>query len=155
MKCIITTVGTSLFTNFNFVSASIEIRYEAIKKERHQEWDHRYESIQSIRNNSELSRWICRNHKDSCAEMASLVSILETEVDDIEVQLLATDTVLSRLAAEMIKMQTIKHPVHGKTVSINFEPDQDVIIGLLVDDAEKFETDGLQYFVKRYIENQC
>ena len=151
MTCIVATVGTSLFTNYNLVSASIEIRYEATKKALHQEWDDRQESIQSIRNNSDFTLWISGHLKESCAEIASLMKIVETEQDDVDVRLLATDTVLSRLAAEIIKEQTISHPAGDKTVSLKFDPAKDVIEGFRVDDAEVFETVGLQNFIRRFV----
>ncbi len=151
MTCIIATVGTSLFTNYNLVSASIEIRYDAIKKALHQEWSDRQESVERIRNNPDFTRWISGHLKESCAEIASLMKIVETEQDDVEIQLLATDTVLSRLAAEMIMTQTITHPVGDKTVSLKFDPAKDVIEGFRVDNADVFQTDGLQHFIRRFV----
>ncbi|HWQ41727.1 MAG TPA: hypothetical protein VN456_06780, partial [Desulfosporosinus sp.] len=151
MKCIVTTVGTSLFTNYLQVSAFIEADYEKIKDATHSEWNDRQSRIQCIRTNSDFKGWVSRHLAASCAEIASLLKIVEYEHDDVHVRLLATDTVLSRLAAEIIAEQTIQHSVSGKTVFVKFDPVRDVIVGFRVDDAEEFETNGLHNFVWRFI----
>lgn len=151
MKCIVTTVGTSLFTNYMLIAPHINSGYNTTKNALHREWDDQKLRIQSIQANPDFTRWISGHLQQSCAEIASLMKIVETEQDDVEVRLLATDTVLSRLAAEMIKTQTIPHPVGGKTVSLKFDPAKDVIEGFRVDNAEVFETDGLQNFIRRFV----
>jgi len=154
MKCVITTVGTSLFTNYNERCAFIKPHYDVLKKSLHREWNDQQVRILQIRNNRKFTQWISGHFADSCAEISSLMKIVESEQDDVQVRLLATDTVLSRLAAEMIAVQNIPHPVDGKTVSIQFDSIKDVINGLQVDNAELFEADGLQCLVQRLIDIQ-
>jgi CRISPR/Cas system-associated protein Csm6 len=150
MSCIVTTVGASLFTNYLEKSDFIKADYKAIKDSLHQDWDNKQSRIGSIKKNADFKSWISRNIKDSCAEIASLLKIIETQKEDVRIRLLATDTILSRLAAELIIEQTITHPVSGEDVIVEFYPERDVIRGLRIDDAEVFETEGLHQFVKRF-----
>ncbi len=151
MRKVITTVGTSIFTNFNRDSDAIQEDYDNLKDSPHRAWDEENERIHSICNNDDFKKWITRHFGTCCAEISSLLKILETEDDDLEVYLLATDTILSRLAAKMIQQQTIMHP-HGKKIILKFNPnDGDVIQGLQVNNANTFETDGLQNFIKRFV----
>jgi CRISPR/Cas system-associated protein Csm6 len=133
------------------IAPHINSGYKETKNSLHREWDDEKLRIESIRNNPEFIRWISSYLKQSCAEIASIMKIVETEQDDVEVRLLATDTVLSRLAAEMIMEQIIAHPVRDKTVSLKFDPIKDVIGGFRVDNAEVFQTDGLQHFIRRFV----
>jgi CRISPR/Cas system-associated protein Csm6 len=150
MSCIVTTVGASLFTNYLEKSDFIKADYKAIKDALHQDWDNKQVRICSIKKNADFKNWISRNLKDSCAEIASLLTIIEIQKIDVRIRLLATDTVLSRLAAELIMEQIITHPVSGEDVTVEFYPERDVIRGLRIDDAEVFETEGLHQFVKRF-----
>lgn len=154
MGSIVTTVGASLFTNYledpeepEFIKAD----YKAIKDSLHQEWDNKEARIRSIKNNPNFQSWISHNLKDSCAEIASLLKIIERQKEDVKIRLLATDTVPSRLAAELIMGQTILHPKTGERVPIEFYPKRDVIKGLRVDDAKVFQKDGLHNFIRRFI----
>lgn len=154
MSCIVTTVGASLFTNYlekAEESEFIKADYEAVKDSLHQEWDNKEARIRSIKNNPNFQSWISHNLKDSCAEIASLLKIIERQKEDVKIRLLATDTLPSRLAAELIMEQTILHPKTGERVLIEFYPKRDVIVGLRVDDAEVFQTDGLHNFIRRFI----
>lgn len=151
MSCIVTTVGASLFTNYLEKSEFIKADYSAIIDSLHQEWDDKQTRIGSIKNNADFSGWIFHNLKDSCAEIASLLKIIEHQKDDLKIRLLATDTVPSRLAAELIKEQTFLHPLTGKEIPVEFYPERDVIPGLRVDDAKVFQKDGLHNFIRRFI----
>lgn len=155
MSCIITTVGASLFTNYledpeepEFIKAD----YKSIKDSLHREWGHKDARIRSIKDNPKFRSWISRNLNDSCAEIASLYKIIKHLLEDnIKIRLLATDTVPSRLAAELIMEQTIPHPVTGEEIPVDFYPNRDVIPGLRVDDAKVFQKDGLHNFIRRFI----
>jgi len=147
MKKIITTVGTSLFTNFNREKDAIEAYYDHLEESPHKGWDFENERIEGIRDETDFNNWISNNLATCCAEISSLIKIAETEKDDLEVYLLATDTVLSRLAAEIIQKQTIPHP-HEKIIDLKFEPEKDVIQGLQVLDANEFQDIGLHELIK-------
>lgn len=149
MKTIITTVGTSLFTNFNDKNKAFIEEYENIEKLPHSYWDVQLELINRIRNCDEFIVWISKNLPLSCAEISSVIKISEEVDDDLNVCLLATDTVLSRLAAEIIKAQVVRSS-NGKNISIIFDHSSDVINGLQINDPTEFETIGLQNLVSRF-----
>ncbi len=163
MSCIVTTVGASLFTNY-FEKAEesefIKADYEAIKDSLYKDWEDCENRINNIKNDPDFRRWISHNLNDSCAEIASLLKILrhlesdseysKYQKDELNIRLLATDTIPSGLAAELIMGQTILHPVTGKKMPVDFFPKRDVITGLRVDDAKVFQKDGLQNFIHRF-----
>lgn len=150
MSCIVTTVGASLFTNYLEKFDFIKADYNAIKDSLHKDWDLKQVRIGSIKKNEDFKKWISRNLNDSCAEIASLLKIIERQKAGVKIRLLATDTVPSRLAAELIMEQTITHPVTGEKVTVDFYPERDVITGLRINNAEVFQTEGLHQFVKRF-----
>lgn len=119
MKKVITTVGTSLFTNFmqdevknkygrDYASISIDAPFKAIEKAKTKAidiWDDSYKHfIRTIRENVE-DFWFDDEFKDNraaSAEISSLLKISEGENERVQVHLVATDTLLSVLAAELI-----------------------------------------------------
>ncbi len=120
MKKIITTVGTSLFSNFqqdevrdkygrDYASISIDGPLKNIENKNpiavkiyEDEYKH---YIRSIKENIE-DYWFgdkFEKNKRASAEIASILKIAEEEPEEVfEVHLVATDTLLSVLAAEMI-----------------------------------------------------
>lgn len=119
MKRIITTVGTSLFTNFmqdevkkkygrDYASVSIESAFNAIEDAKAGAadiWSDRYKhDVRTIQENVE-DFWFddeFEENKVASAEIASLLKISEQEKEKAQVHLIATDTLLSVLAAELI-----------------------------------------------------
>lgn len=119
MKKIITTVGTSLFTNFmqdevkkaygkDYESISINAAFKAIDDEKAMAvdiWNDRYKHfMRTIRENIE-DFWFDDEFKENraaSAEISSLLKIAEREKENVQVHLVATDTLLSVLAAELI-----------------------------------------------------
>ena len=80
------------------------------------------------------------------AEIESILAIYQEQKQDIEVYLLATDTVLSLLASNIIKEILPSYNSAIKSVSI------EVIKGLQVDNPDDFETigfDGLVSFIQK------
>ena len=132
MKKVITTVGTSLFTNFNSKSDAIKNTYEALEDSPHTDWDEENERIDQIRNNEHFKQWISKNLSSSCAEISSTIKIAEKEQDELEVYLIATDTILSRLACEIIIEQKLNN------IQFKFNSNQDVIKDLIVKQGDKF-----------------
>ncbi len=132
MKKVITTVGTSLFTNFNSRSNAIKNTYEDLEDSPHADWNNQKERIEQIRNNEGFKQWISNNLSSSCAEISSTIKIAEKEQDELEVYLIATDTILSRLACEIIIEQKFNN------VKFKFNSDQDVIKDLTVKQGDKF-----------------
>ena len=112
MKKIITLVGTSLFENFfkNNADEAILNRYNELKKtinSPYDLWNEQQTRIGPIQNNFTEQDMV------SSAEISSIQSIqkqLEEEgipTDNISVHLIATDTILSVLAAQIIKPRLI------------------------------------------------
>lgn len=103
---IITTVGTSIFENYNESKKGKDSRFNAnylkLKKESYpfSEW----KKHKSRRDNlSEIIKSsFNKNNNSASAEIASILAIAGNETD-VEVHLIATDTVLSVLAAELIQ----------------------------------------------------
>ncbi|MCR9101394.1 MAG: hypothetical protein NXI25_15645 [bacterium] len=119
MKKVITTVGTSLFTNFmqdsvknkygqDYAAISIDSPYKAIENAKASAadiWNDSYKhDIRTIQENIE-DFWFDDEFKSNTAasaEIASLLKIAEKEKGKVLVHLIATDTLLSVLAAELI-----------------------------------------------------
>lgn len=102
MKAIITPVGTSLFDNLRENNSSINDFYKFLR-----EPDRKGEDIENYREDfHNLKREISgvQLDEESCAEIKSLVKIIEKYPnEEIVVYLLPSDTILSPLAAEIIK----------------------------------------------------
>lgn len=119
-KIIITTVGTSLFTNYQKKETrelkefmpndenypSIHDNYSDLENKAYSAWDEKNLHQESLTNIIK-TEWLKETRTNACAEIASLLKILETENQDIEdnidIHFLATDTLLSALAASLIK----------------------------------------------------
>lgn len=142
MKRIITTVGTSLFTNYLERKKDIETHYKSIKESPHKEWEEKRTRADIIKRS--VLAWAKNNSKAS-AEITSILKLKESLKDDLEVYLLATDTVVSRLAAEIIQEVL---PDYGN-IRVVFNPKTDVIEGLQVDDYKSFVETGLRKLVER------
>lgn len=165
MKKIITTVGTSLFTNYMKPEAKAKIGEDYVKiKDQFDALDTCVDALdrkadkeKEIRD--EMQYWLTLENTNACAEIKSLSKIAEQE-GDIEVYLLATDTVLSVLACELIRdfLGTNKTTfAGGKIKEIHFDNSL-IVKGLQVKDAEKFETIGLENLIKiidaKHVRNQ-
>ncbi|MGI6450914.1 MAG: hypothetical protein ACOX3R_11720 [Desulfitobacteriia bacterium] len=106
MKKLITLVGTSLFRNYSEVNSKVIDRdWNLIKdgKGRNRTkdtWEKFSKDIERIR--KPVLEW-ARNNYNASAEIKSTLSIQSEVQDDLEVYLLATDTLDSKLASEIIK----------------------------------------------------
>ena len=175
-KKVITTVGTSLFTNYQNKDKvlksypSLSGEYEAIDvpfnllNERTGIDSNKINIPASERTSSKYQTDI--NHIKECiaflwlpfaqskasAEIATLYEIAKEENQDLEVYLLATDTVLSIVACELIKEWFDKDPsVKNTNIKIKCvfhgdikAPDTTIVEGLQVKDKERFETVGFE-----------
>lgn len=171
---VITTVGTSIFTNYNKKDnvirgyPSLSRDYEGITTqfdnldERMNEAKGKPESIpaseyKNSRYQSDIDYirevirylWLAEAQEKSCAELQTLYKIVEEEeAKEFEVYLLATDTVLSVLACELIKEFLLeKEPFNGKKLRCIFNNDIEatdttIVKGLQVNDAENFTNEG-------------
>ncbi|MCP4107697.1 MAG: putative CRISPR-associated protein [Desulfobacteraceae bacterium] len=147
MKKVITPVGASLFSNYMDEHDDITSYYEMFEKAPLDKWESYAPHIEAVKD--AVLPWAEENEKAS-AEIKSLTKILEREKGDLEVCLIATETVVSRLAAEILKniLDGIRNK-HGNRLTIHFNPDQDIIAGLQVENQHYFEKKGIVGLINR------
>lgn len=138
MKKIIVSVGTSIFDNcLEKNSCSLKIK-EELEGKPFSDWSYFSEEIESIRKTVSDRM---RGKKNPSAEIKSITKIRAKEGRDVEAHLLATDSILSVLAAELIKAFFDEKKLGIKAV---FDKEKgNVVKGLLVDNKERFENEGL------------
>jgi CRISPR/Cas system-associated protein Csm6 len=165
MKIVITTVGTSLFENYMSSEAKTLFREndenhtdisQALKNLRDKDaseynagatevCDKIKPSIENLwlKGISKKKKdWIFTDNAEelneyASAEIESILKIRKEEGDFIDVRLIATDTVLSRLAASMIA--TFLNNNYSEDLKAYFNPKIDVIQDLRIDDFERFK----------------
>jgi len=143
VRKVITTVGTSLFDNFRAHSNAIDIHYDVIKDKPTSEWNNIGGRIQKV--GTALTSW-AKGDANASAEIKSIVKIQEMLKDNLEVYLLATDTVVSRFAAEIIK-DWFKN--YGQKIEVMFDEAKDVISALQVGNYERLVREGLPNLINR------
>jgi len=144
MKKVITTVGTSLFTNYQKDNNDIRHHYEQIKEEPFAAYEHAVERIKRVK--PPVLNFAC-SQDESCAEIKSILKIKEELKDSVDVCLLASDSITSALAAEIVKEALEKRK--DRELRINFNQQLDVIKGLQVDNRNKFSKSGMPNLVRR------
>ncbi len=147
MITLVTPVGTSLFTNYldkNPNSHNFSSNYDTIKNCPAIEWPTYQTEIDDLR--TDILTSIQNFEVKASAELQSIANI-QIELDDaITVYLLASDTIASRLAAEILKEQSA---VLGDKVTVEFNDEDDVIKGLQVEDPEAFSQEGMTKLIQR------
>ncbi|MCS7163553.1 MAG: putative CRISPR-associated protein [Thermodesulfovibrio sp.] len=107
MKRIINMVGTSIFENYIKENNDRDFLryYEGLKNKRVKDWEEEKERIRRLKN--KISTWIEDKIKKApeavSAEIKSLTKLSKELDDDFEIFLLSSDTVLSKLAGEILK----------------------------------------------------
>ena len=140
-------VGTSLFTNYLDQAggdATFSAHYEAIKTRSASEWDNYDFEIKDLRSSSRS--FIQESGVKASAELQSVAKIQDELNDDIQVRLLASDTIASRLAAEILMDQA---PSVLESISVKFDSDTDVTKGLQVEDPKAFSNEGMTNLIQR------
>lgn len=138
MKKVITMVGTSLFENYFDKGGELTVKnhYEYLKEKRENEWKSEERRIKLLRN--EIEEWINRENDKSniSAEIKSLIKIKEELKEDLEIYLLYSDTILSKLAADIIKkmLPSIQSLNLGNSDDVKIK----VIEGLQIWDRKEF-----------------
>jgi len=166
---IITTVGTSIFTNY-MDRDRIKRRYPALGKD-YDNINTQYKNLESLsasdRNQSKYQSdinhiksaikelWLCEAKTAACAEIQTLEAIAKDAKTEIEVILLATDTVLSVLACELIKeWLDSQGKISGQKIdkcTFNGNPTDSnttIVAGLQVADVNSFKTQGMQNLIR-------
>jgi putative CRISPR-associated protein (TIGR02619 family) len=140
MKKVITTVGTSIFDNYLDEKKDIITHHKAIKDRSSDDWDRFKDHSEKIRES--LTGW-AKENEDASAEIKSLRKIKESIKEPLDVYLIASDTITSRLAAEIIK-----EVFNNNELNIYFDPKEDVIKNLQVKDVNRFR-EGLENLINR------
>ena len=153
MKTVITTVGTSIFENFldedknketdliNRLRGDLrrlkEVEYEKYEKE--ENYAKRAEKVKKV-----VGEWIIEHpeHSEHSAELRSLEAIHKTYKEELNVILITSDTILSNVAAEIIKNVLKRRESQGITLR---EIEQ--IKALQVKDSKKFRTEGVHNLI--------
>ncbi len=148
MKKVITTVGTSIFSN-NLKGTDWKRFKELKNKSASEEWDE-YDESGEIKRLRDATWKNIKKSKDPkvSAEVQSLDKIQKRLKEKVVIHLLATDTILSRLAAELIQKW---YSENFPKVDVNFssQPHTDVITGLQVHSLDLFRTEGFPNLIKR------
>lgn len=161
-KKVITPVGSSLFTNYQKFpdTRNINNDYETLQTSDEREfttplekrWERYIEERQDLY--EIILPWV-KSHleQNASAEITSILNILDEKQEDLNVYLLASETLVSRLAAEILTEALHGYMNQaGNSVAIHFEPRADVIIGLQIWDNDTFQTIGMPGLIER-IEN--
>ena len=143
---VFTTVGASLFENYRkYRPKDIDAVYDVLKDKGNKDWEGNQNRIERLR--TTVSKWADSND-NACAEIKSIIKIVKREMSNCYVRLLASDTIISRLAAEIIKDKLHERQIDGFTVEVHFDPDKDVVKNLQVSDRKLFEKEGLVNLVE-------
>lgn len=177
MKTIITTVGTSLFENYMREEVEKDLfenngqNYQSIKDHYKRLRDNTLSANEYNENNTDIKyikktigdfwlngitkkykKWAFEDdapNEYACAEIESILKIYEEQKQDIEVYLLATDTVLSVLSAELIKKWFEYY--QDKQITIYFNSQKDVIKNLQIDNTNNFKEGLINLNTKYYL----
>jgi len=148
----------SIFDNFcnEKDDKNIKNAVEILEDKPHSFWQEAEERVKHIK--KEVLPWAKKSIKAS-AEIESSLKVIEEirkrNDEEIEIVLLATDTILSRLAAEIIKEVLDKKNIEvldEKNINVTFNPDKDVIHNLQLKNKKSFEEEGLMNLIERVTE---
>jgi len=145
---VITLVGTSIFENFfeSYQSSGAKPTYEIVKKDNSpfENWPKWGKRLSHFR--IEIKKW-AKDKSNASAEIKSLLKIKDEFKENLSIHLIATDTILSPLAAEIIKEWF--NGKEGFEVHFEKECGKDVIKGLQVRNSKEFEEQGLMNLFER------
>ncbi len=146
---VITLVGTSIFENFfeSHQSSGAKPLYKRIKKDNpsFESWSKWEKKLSPFK--IEIKKW-AKDKSDASAEIKSFLKIKEElNEDKLTIYLLATDTVLSPLAAEIIKEWF--EGKEGFEIYFEKEYGKDIIKNLQVKNSKDFEEQGLMNLFER------
>ncbi|BBB92063.1 MAG TPA: hypothetical protein PKA28_05690 [Methylomusa anaerophila] len=141
MKRIVTTVGASIFENYKHQHLDFGDLYARVQRP-HTEWEGLKPRIERIK--KAVLPW-AQNNDIASAEISSILKIERELGETADIIFLATDTVDSRLAAEIIFEAMLAWPGDRNVV---FNPKEDIIAGLQVENCKTLERDGLPNLIE-------
>jgi len=133
MTKIVTTVGTSLITNQINSNLKIKQLYDLLKQK---DYAQKEDFIKEYAELCLLLKNELKTTEKTSAEIKSLINIKKSkDFSDIEVELIATDTLLSPICAEVLKFLIEK----DLNVKVNFDK-QNIIKDLQVGDYKRYKS---------------
>ncbi len=141
MKSVIAMVGTSLMTNCISEDDDSFLRnlYERYRHKPASEYEINKEDITRLK---KKLKQFAEVNKQASAEIKSLEKLSKEISDDLSIQLLSSDTINSRICAEVIK------DVLDGSLDVHFT-DNNIIKGLQVKNRKNFAEDGMENLFKR------
>lgn len=141
MKRIITLVGTSLMTNYLSENEDrlFKNQYERYRHRPASEYELNRDDIARIKRKLEQ---FANGNDHASAEIKSISKLSDEVKDNLSVHLLASDTINSRVCAEVIKT------VIDDNMKVHFT-DNDIIAGLQVKDRKAFTDTGMENLFRR------
>ena len=149
---VITPVGASLFENYlkegngqvgSLYSKFRKMQDDGLEKPLSEEWEEWQPQIEVIR--KKIQAWL-RGRKNAAAEIYSLLKLHQRVNCPLQIYLLASETILSRLAVEMLLAELQQYQ---QFTSVNFDPQKDIIAGLQVANASDFKEQGMLNLMNR------
>jgi len=147
-KVIVTTVGTSMFTNYREHNENELLSLKILENKQCSDWGDYDSDINSTR--TTIRRWFEKEGKKAAAEIKSILK-LKGKFGDIKVVLLATDTILSVIAAQLLEEYFTNKGIDCEFCESkgNICACENVIKGLQVQDSLQFERKGIINLVKK------
>lgn len=144
MKKVITTVGTSIISNYMESGGKKLGSYEKYLNESFENWEEDYsKSIKKI-----LKYWMKKiDEEDISAEIKSLIKIKKEEDCDLDVYLITTDTVASNICAQLIA--DYFEDKKADRIEVKYDSVKDNIKSLQVENRKKFVQEGLPNLINR------
>lgn len=140
---VITTVGTSIFEKYNEENSDLIDYLNLLKDKLSKEYDNEQRKISYIK--GKVKNFV-NEHADDisvCAELKSIVKIKKEINKDVEVYLLVSDTILGKVAGEIVKdiltSDRYRFSVNGPYV----------ILGLQTKDRDDFLKEGMGNLIDR------
>lgn len=121
--------------------------YKLLENQPATSWESLYEDIEHLKKNV-IAAWLGK--PNDSAEIESILAIARELKENVEVYLLATDTVLSRLACELLEEWFAKNYTKTPTIALKFNAQHDLIKGLQVENAQQFKNEGLVNLITRF-----
>jgi len=144
---VITPVGTSLIEHCRRENPEFRTLVQYLRDAPAAQWQNHERRVERAK--KLLEHWAHPVRPEMSAEVKSLVKISQEFGATLAARLIATDTVLSRLVAEVLV-----GVLNDSGIAASFEPALDVIRGLQVTDAKKYQREGLPNLVNR-VEELC
>ena len=89
-------------------------------------------------------------NKEACAEITSLIKFCELKKQDIEVNLMASDSISSHIIAELLAETLDNHKINNYTINVKYNKKHDCIKGLNIHNEAKFKNEGISNIIKQY-----